>query len=93
MSDAISPLAAYRTALHRLAPFTAIHFAVRLIAAAIFVPLMGLLLSLAIATSDQSALTDQDIASFLNSRSHLKGNIGIQDRLGIKSAKIFNLVA
>ncbi|QEW23374.1 Glycerophosphoryl diester phosphodiesterase (plasmid) [Paracoccaceae bacterium] len=85
MSDAISPLAAYRTALHRLAPFTAIHFAVRLIAAAIFVPLMGLLLSLAIATSDQSALTDQDIASFLLTPAGAAGLLVLAG-LGIVSA-------
>lgn len=85
MSKPTSPLAAYRAALPRLAPFTAIHFAVRLIAAAIFVPLMGLLLSLAIATSDQSALTDQDIATFLLTPAGAAGLLVLAG-LGIVSA-------
>jgi glycerophosphoryl diester phosphodiesterase len=57
--------ASYRAALRFLGPFTLVHLALRLIVAALIVPITGLLLAGAIATSDQSALTDQDIVRFL----------------------------
>ncbi len=56
---------AYSSSWGYLAPFTVIHLALRLVAAAVIVPLSSLLLAAAIATSGQSALTDQDIARFL----------------------------
>lgn len=43
----------------------ATHLAVRLIIAAVLVPLTGALLSVVIGISGQSALTDQDIARYL----------------------------
>lgn len=55
----------FRKAYGYLPAFTAILLAVRLLASAALVPLIGLLLGAAIAMSDQSALTDQDIAWFL----------------------------
>jgi len=58
-------IACYRIALGFLAPFTLIHVAVRLLAAAVIVPLSGILLALSLAASGQSAVTDQDIARFL----------------------------
>lgn len=45
--------------------FAAIHIAARLIVSAVVVPLSGLVLAAAMATSEQSAVTDQDIALFL----------------------------
>ena len=57
--------AAYRTAWTYLAPFTAIHLVVRLLAAAVIVPLSGLVLAAALALRGETALTDQDIAGFL----------------------------
>jgi glycerophosphoryl diester phosphodiesterase len=56
---------AYRAAWRYLAPFTAIHLALRLLAAAVIVPLSGLVLSTALSASGETALTDQDIAGFL----------------------------
>lgn len=58
-------IACYRVALGFLVPFTLIHVVVRLLVAAVIVPLSGLLLALALAASGQSAVTDQDIARFL----------------------------
>lgn len=65
MTPVADVLKAYRTASRFLPAFTAILLAVRLVASAALVPLVGLLLGAAIAMSDQSALTDQDIAWFL----------------------------
>ncbi|MCF7978691.1 MAG: hypothetical protein K9L82_11855 [Chromatiaceae bacterium] len=56
---------AYRIAWGYLAPFTAIHLALRLLAAAVIVPLLGLVLAGVLATSGEAVLTDQDIAGFL----------------------------
>ncbi|MDT8438651.1 MAG: glycerophosphodiester phosphodiesterase [Wenzhouxiangellaceae bacterium] len=58
-------IAGYRTALRFLAPFTLIHVAVRLLVAAVIVPLSGIVLALALAASGHSAVTDQDIARFV----------------------------
>ncbi|MCL5779226.1 glycerophosphodiester phosphodiesterase [Limibaculum sp. FT325] len=60
-----SALASYKRAWSFLGPFTLIHVAARLVAVAVLLPLVSLVLSAAIATSDQSALTDQDIGWFL----------------------------
>lgn len=57
--------AAYRIAWSYLAPFTAIHLALRLLAAAVITPLLGLVLAGVLATSGEAVLTDQDIAGFL----------------------------
>lgn len=81
----MSPSDAFRDALPRLAQFTALHFAIRLVAAAILVPLMGGLMTLAIATSGQGALTDQDIAMFLLTPAGALGAIALAG-LGIVSA-------
>jgi glycerophosphoryl diester phosphodiesterase len=58
-------LASFRTAWRFRWPFLVVHLLVRLFVLAIVTPLASLLLSFAIATSGQSALTDQDIAHFL----------------------------
>lgn len=58
-------VACYRTALGYLASFTLIHLSVRLLVAAVVVPLSGILLALSLAASGRSAVTDQDIARFL----------------------------
>lgn len=62
-------LADLRTGLHtaagNLRAFFVVHLAIRLIVMALIAPLGSMLLAAAIATSDQSALTDQDIARFL----------------------------
>lgn len=58
-------LASFRIAWRFRWPLLVAHLLVRLFVLAIITPLASLLLSLAIATSGQSALTDQDIAHFL----------------------------
>ena len=58
-------IACFRLSLGFLAPFALIHVAVRLLVAAVIVPLSGFLLALSLAASGQSAVTDQDIARFL----------------------------
>lgn len=58
-------LSSFRTAWRFRWPFLVAHLLVRLFVLAIITPLASLLLSFAIATSGQSALTDQDIAHFL----------------------------
>jgi glycerophosphoryl diester phosphodiesterase len=58
-------LASFRTAWRFRWPFLVVHLLVRLLVLAIITPIASLLLSFAIATSGQSALTDQDIAHFL----------------------------
>ncbi len=58
-------LRSYRASLRFLGPFTLIHLAVRLLAAAVIVPVSGLVLTAALAASGQSAVTDQDIVGFL----------------------------
>jgi glycerophosphoryl diester phosphodiesterase len=58
-------LASFRIAWRFRWPFLVVHLLVRLFVLAIIAPLASLLLSFAIATSGQSALTDQDIAHFL----------------------------
>lgn len=58
-------LASYREALRWWIPLWIAHLFVRLISAALLVPLIGAVLAIAVSTSDQAALTDQDIARFL----------------------------
>ncbi len=55
----------YRTSIQFLWPFFLTHLLVRLLVLAVITPLAGLLLSVAITSSGQDALTDQDIAYFL----------------------------
>jgi glycerophosphoryl diester phosphodiesterase len=58
-------LASFRTAWRFRWPFLVAHLLIRLLVLAIITPIASLLLYFAIATSGQSALTDQDIAHFL----------------------------
>lgn len=60
-----SVLEAYSTSWQRRAFVVPIFVGVRLLSFAIIAPLTGIIGSLAIALSDQTALTDQDIARFL----------------------------
>jgi glycerophosphoryl diester phosphodiesterase len=55
----------YREAARLVLPFLATHLFVRVLAFAVLVPVIGLLVGLSLGFSDQSALTDQDIARFL----------------------------
>ncbi len=58
-------LASFGTAWRFRWPFLVAHLLIRLFVLAIITPLVSLVLSLAIATRGQTALTDQDIAYFL----------------------------
>ncbi|MGA9433192.1 MAG: glycerophosphodiester phosphodiesterase, partial [Roseobacter sp.] len=60
-----SILLSYRHALRLWVPLLASHIFVRLVATAVLLPLTGILLAFTLSFSDQSALTDQDIARFL----------------------------
>ncbi|MEM8570435.1 MAG: glycerophosphodiester phosphodiesterase family protein [Pseudomonadota bacterium] len=55
----------YRRALEFRAPFLITHVFFQLVSTAVLMPLIGWLLALTLRFSDQSALTDQDIARFL----------------------------
>ncbi len=55
----------YAGAWHRKGIFLAVHLSFRLLALALVIPLIGGLINLGVSLSDQSALTDQDIALFL----------------------------
>ena len=69
MSEAIAALskvsAHFQAAFAYLMPLTATHLTVRLVASALFVPLIGLLLGTVVGFSGRSAATDQDIAWLL----------------------------
>ena len=58
-------LISYNQAVRRWIPLLTVHFYVKLITAALLVPLIGILLGITLSFSNQSALTDQDIARFL----------------------------
>jgi glycerophosphoryl diester phosphodiesterase len=58
-------LASYRVSLQVLVSFTLIHLGVRLLAAAVIVPVSGVILASALAASGQNVVTDQEIARFL----------------------------
>lgn len=60
-----SVLSSYSDALRRWMPFLASHLYVRLVVASLMVPVIGLLLAATLLLSDQTALTDQDIARFM----------------------------
>ncbi|MFT5438251.1 MAG: glycerophosphoryl diester phosphodiesterase [Alphaproteobacteria bacterium] len=70
-------LNSYRHALRLIGPFLAIHVFFRLISSAILVPVIVLLAGIAISFSDQSALTDQDIARFLATPAGAIGGLAI----------------
>lgn len=65
MSVLYDVVASYRASLRFLWPFTLLHLSVRLIAAALIVPVSGVVLAAALAASGQAAVTDQDIARLL----------------------------
>ena len=58
-------LRSYRAALGRWLPLVASHLFIRLVITSLMVPVIGLLLAITLLFSDQTALTDQDIAGFL----------------------------
>lgn len=58
-------IAAYRAAWSRRIAIIGIYLGLRLVVYAVLAPLLGLALNLAVSLSDQSALTDQEIAGFL----------------------------
>jgi glycerophosphoryl diester phosphodiesterase len=60
-----------------LPAFLATHLALRLVVSALILPLASALIGLAIASSDRSALTDQDIARFLMTPSGALGALGV----------------
>ena len=63
---AVSKVSAHlRAAFAYLLPLTATHLMVRLVASALFVPLIGLLPGSVVGFSGRSAVTDQDIAWLL----------------------------
>jgi len=66
-------LTSYREAVRLWIPLVATHLYVRLISAALLVPMVAALLAIAISYSDQPALTDQDIARFLLTPAGLVG--------------------
>lgn len=67
----------YTRAWGFLIPFLATHLALRLVVSALVLPLASLLFGLAIATSERSALTDQDIARFLLTPVGAVGALGV----------------
>jgi len=78
-------LNSYRLALRRIGPFLAIHVFFRLISVGILVPVIALLAGIAISFSDQSALTDQDIARFLATPAGAIGALAIASLLIVSS--------
>ncbi|WP_425043213.1 glycerophosphodiester phosphodiesterase [Primorskyibacter sp. S87] len=65
MSDTSSVLEAYSRAWGRRGAFVPTYFALRLLAVALIAPGFAALVNVAVSLSDQSALTDQDIAFFI----------------------------
>ena len=55
----------YLRSLRFLAPFLLTHVVFRLLSVALLMPLVGWMLALTLRFSEQTALTDQDIARFL----------------------------
>ena len=70
-------LASFRVAWQFSWPFLLAHLLARLLVLAIVTPVAGFLLSLAIAISGESALTDQDIAYFLLTPSGLAAALAV----------------
>ena len=58
-------LISYKEAIRQWLPLVSVHLFVRLVTLAVLVPVIGSLLAFTLSFSDQSALTDQDIARFL----------------------------
>ncbi|MEX0282710.1 MAG: glycerophosphodiester phosphodiesterase family protein [Arenibacterium sp.] len=73
----------YRNAIHHWLPLLVAHLFIRLVVATLMVPMMGLLLALTLFFSDQSALTDQDIARFLLTPAGAIGAVAILSLLVI----------
>lgn len=70
-------LAAYKAAwLHRIV-IIGVYLGLQLAVYAALAPLLGLLLKLAVSLSDQSALTDQDIAAFLLTPAGFVGAVAV----------------
>ncbi len=65
MKPFLAVLQAYSGATQRWRLFLAVHVSLRLLALALIAPLLGVLINLAVSFSNQSALTDQDIALFV----------------------------
>ncbi|MEL6807562.1 MAG: glycerophosphodiester phosphodiesterase family protein [Pseudomonadota bacterium] len=70
-------LYAYRAALARWLPFLAAHLFIRLIVTSLMVPLIAVALSVTLLFSNQTSLTDQDIAKFLFTPAGLIGAFAI----------------
>jgi glycerophosphoryl diester phosphodiesterase len=68
-------LTAYRNAAYLFWPLITLHLTVRIIVSAILLPLAGFLLSVVLLTTDQTALTDQDIAWFILTPAGLVGGL------------------
>ncbi len=64
MSALTTVISAYRAALSRGLVITGLYLVLRLAIYALLAPLLGVLLNFGVSLSDQSALTDQDIAGF-----------------------------
>ncbi|WP_424985333.1 glycerophosphodiester phosphodiesterase family protein [Microbulbifer sp. S227A] len=64
MTALTTVISAYRAAWSRGIVITGLYLALRLAVYAVLAPLLGALLNRAVSLSDQSALTDQDIAGF-----------------------------
>ena len=58
-------VAAFKTALRHLLPFTIVHMVTRSLVLLVIVPASGLILALALSLAGRPAMTDQDIALFL----------------------------
>jgi glycerophosphoryl diester phosphodiesterase len=65
MSAFSTVIDAYRAAWSRWIVIIGVYLGLRLLSVAVLAPVLGLLLNYAVGLSDQSALTDQDIAGFL----------------------------
>jgi glycerophosphoryl diester phosphodiesterase len=70
-------VSSYREALRLWLPFLTVHLFIRLVTTAILVPVVGLLLAATLAFSDQTAVTDQDIARFLLTPAGAAGGLAV----------------
>ncbi len=73
----------FQEAFARWLPFLTVHLFIRLVIAAILVPLIGALLALSLSFGDQAAMTDQDIARFLLTPAGLLAGIAVVSLLVI----------
>ena len=86
-------LSAYGYALKRGYLFSAVYLSVQILAFALIVPFVAGLIKLAVSLSDQSALTDQDIAGFLLSPVGLIAGILVIATLLVAEVLGFALIA